>query len=370
MMPRRLFFKVMREDLRHRVWMAALSALSSFLFFPVVWMIKLSNVDRLVAEAGYERMSVMQDILPFCRGYIVTIGGSIAVLMAFIAGIAGFRFVFHRDMSDAYHSMPVKRSTLFGAVYLNGILIWLLPFLVSLLLSLVLAEGYIMRGGDWELFGIMLRETAFSFVVIGVVFFLVYHLVLVAVMICGNVLNTLVCAMILGYGGIALYGICLSFMDWCMDTFYYWNYGMREAIFVSPLCSALYLLILRGEGVQDMGALWVHLFVCLAMAGALWLCARSLYLRRGTELAEQGIRNRLLAALLRAVTALVVGMGGFMLFMQLTEGGTSIIWGVFGAVMATMLACGLLDIMFQMDFKAFFAHKGQMAAALSVTLLV
>ncbi len=49
MTSKRFFFKVLREDMRHKTWMLALSALSSFLMIMVVWLIWWSN-QRGIAE--------------------------------------------------------------------------------------------------------------------------------------------------------------------------------------------------------------------------------------------------------------------------------------------------------------------------------
>ena len=43
MISKRLFLKGMREDLRHKVWMVALSLLGSFLTLPVVWLLRYSD---------------------------------------------------------------------------------------------------------------------------------------------------------------------------------------------------------------------------------------------------------------------------------------------------------------------------------------
>ena len=53
MTSKNFFFKVMREDLRHKIWMLALSALGSFLMLTVAWLIWRSNqadIERLAAE--------------------------------------------------------------------------------------------------------------------------------------------------------------------------------------------------------------------------------------------------------------------------------------------------------------------------------
>ena len=46
MTSRALFYKGMIEDLRHRIWMIALSCLASFMAFPVVYLLAKQEWDR------------------------------------------------------------------------------------------------------------------------------------------------------------------------------------------------------------------------------------------------------------------------------------------------------------------------------------
>ena len=44
MTSKHLFLKGMKEDLRHKVWMLALSLLGNFLAMPVLWLLNYSDV--------------------------------------------------------------------------------------------------------------------------------------------------------------------------------------------------------------------------------------------------------------------------------------------------------------------------------------
>lgn len=54
----------------------------------------------------------------------------------------------------------------------------------------------------------------------------------------------------------------------------------------------------------------------------------------------------------------------------LVSGPNSTAWCVFGAVLAGIMIYGVLDVIFTMDFKAFFRHKWSMGAAMVVMLLI
>lgn len=377
MTSKHFFFKVMREDLRHKIWMIALSALGSFLMLMVIWLVWRSNRDELVELAargallyGVDgRKYGIEETVAFFREAVSLTGGFLTVVGAMITGLFGFRYVFHKNMVDAYHSLPVKRSTLFAALYVNGFLIWLVPFVIFYLPTVALAGGFIVElGGTGQDIGLLVRTAFLTMAVLITVFLLLYGLVLTAVMLSGNILNTLVSMVILGIGFISLFGIVYAFFGVYMERFC----DVRDwsaIVHASPLIAAPGLLYWRAELDGGLSAFCGKVAVDFILAAALGCCAWLLYRKRASELAEQGVRNRAGAALMKIPAAIVAGMCGWLLFMLLTDNQTSA-WGIFGLLFAGILCFGVLNIVFSMDFKAFFTHKRQMAAVLGVTMLV
>lgn len=377
MTSKRFFFKVMREDLRHKIWMMALSALGSFLMLMLVWLVWRSNQARLAEQAVWGaplfgtdgRQYAIEGTISYFQGSMSLAGGLLAVAGAMITGLFGFRYVFHKNMVDAYHSLPVKRDTLFAACFMDGFLIWLVPFIAFYLPTVALAGGFIGKlGGTGQDVGRLVRTALLTMAVLITVFLLVYGLVLTAVMLSGNILNTLVSMVILGLGFISLFGIVYAFFGVYMERFYDvrdWS-AMAHA---SPLIAAPLLLYRRSELDGGLGAFCGKVAVDFILAAALGGCAWLLYRKRASELAEQGVRNRAAAAVMRTVAAIVAGMCGWILFMLLTDNRT-LAWGIFGLLFGGILCFGVLNIIFSMDFRAFLTHKRHLGAVLAVTMLI
>ena len=248
MTSRHLFFKAMREDLRHKVWMIALSVLANFLLLPVAWLVQKNNMRVLTHSELYDSKFYWVRIMNYLQEYLPVAGGFIAIAGALIVVLFGFRYVFHKKMIDTYHSIPIQRSTLYGVCWLNGVLIWLIPFLLGYTVTFAMIFSYAgnMFDSDWT--PAVLFQMAFvSLLVVAVAFFLVYHLVLTAVMISGNVLNTLVSMMIMGFGAISIYALVINFFSFYMSTFYSGNIPVEPGFYLSPFMSAIYLLYLRAQ---------------------------------------------------------------------------------------------------------------------------
>ncbi|WP_276950648.1 hypothetical protein [Acetatifactor muris] len=375
MTSKHLFFKAMKEDLRHKIWMTALSFLGSFLALPVAWLLWRSNVLRqyggMEGLLMKEKLVRQENIMWIFNSYVPGVCGFLAITGAVIVGLSGFRYVFHKNMVDTYHSLPVKRSTLYGACYLNGILIWLVPLLTCLLLTLAMGGSFMVRLGGEEILGTILRNLGISVLVLTVVYLLIYHLVLTAVMLSGNALNTLVCMGFLGFGVISFYALGLTYFDSYMDTFYFPVVDWGNVPYFSPLLGAPDLLTQwidsAGQWSWQFGKV---LLTNAGVAGIFGMAAWLFYRRRTSETAGQGMGNKTAAACFRILMGVEAGMCGWGLFVLLTSNAQALTWGSFGSVLASILTFGILDIIFQMDFKAFFAHKIQMAVTVMLGLLV
>jgi hypothetical protein len=98
------------------------------------------------------------------------------------------------------------------------------------------------------------------------------------------------------------------------------------------------------------------------------------YQKRPSELAECGIRNKYVKILIKVPVTIGAGMCGWLFFSLLSHDYTSVavntLWGIFGSLLASILAFGVLDIAFQMDFKAFFRHKIMMGVTVFAALLL
>lgn len=391
MTSKRCFFKVMREDFRHKVWMLALSILGNMLALPVVFL--LSTGDRryyYVSADGIESLTYqVHQIEDFFMGIMNVSCGVIAVIGAFIVGLFGFRYVFRRNMVDTYHSMPVRRRTLFAAGWLNGFLIWFLPFLTGVVITLILGESRLsalrnsakMYGIDtagrelmetWVTGGGLFLDALKSVFALTIAFLLVYHLVLLAVMLSGNVLNTLVASVVLGVGAISIYALFMAFSASYLDTFQSVVTYEGRVIYASPLASAVYILYQRAMAAKGDFA-WSAV-LNLLIAAALWLLALAVYLRRPSELAEQGIVSKPVRLLVQLTATVAAAMGGWLVFdfsaRSMMGKNAGLAWGIFGALLVGFVVFGVLDIIFHMDFKAFFAHKVLMPATLAASLLV
>lgn len=380
------FSDIAREDLRRRVWMLALSCLGSFLSLPVIFLLAnrsyLANIERRLTDtmntmSAEDMMAAYY--LDFFRDNAILTVGIVLMLGAVITAVWGFRYLYSRKMVDLYHSVPIGRNRMFFVIYLNGLLIWLIPMLISMVLTLFLMLFNMASMGAAGSFGaVMLMALRMVFVAV-MSYLIIYHFLLVAVMLSGNVCNALFTSVIFGCFAAALFGLYLLLCSAFFDTFVNTGIDWEQIIWASPIISPVFLMIdfassgagslFISIGKSDMDhGLFFRICSLLLMLANLSL-ARHLYRHRPSELAEHGVEHKGARHLIRILTAIAAGLSGGMIFQWILN-EDAIAWQIFGILLCGILAFGITDIILNMNFESFFAHKLQMLLTLILSCVI
>ena len=122
MTSKNLFINLMKENAKRRISALSLAILGFLFSLPVFGAICVSRwMERLAqGRTTFEKiiLSYSRDVLGMENDLIVLLVFTLAILM----GISGYSYLFSKAKTDLYHSIPVKRNTLFFVSYINGIL--------------------------------------------------------------------------------------------------------------------------------------------------------------------------------------------------------------------------------------------------------
>ena len=211
MTSKNLFFKLMREDLKRRIWALGLAFLSFFFGMPVAAAMGASSISqsyqRWVAEGAtfyggtvspeverYNRMTELaEQIVGIHNVFIVCIIMAAAVVL----GLTGFMYLHSKKQVDFYNSLPVRRELLYAVKYIDGILMILFMYLLNLLFAVgvFLANGLPLS--------VFLTGSLAAFAVHMTGFLLIYGLTTIAVLLTGNFFVSIL-------GGIVLHSLIPS----------------------------------------------------------------------------------------------------------------------------------------------------------------
>lgn len=357
MTSRNLFFKLMKEDLKSRMWVAALVILGFFFQFPVTAAYLAGDIENAVTyEKGLrEFTSAMEGWLSFGNGLTVFV----MIVLALICGLSGFAYLNSRSKVDFYHSIPVRREKLFLANYFNGILIPAVPYAVCLAAAAVISVA---NGVD----GASLSAIALKGYVLHMVYYiLTYTVVVIAAMLTGHVVVGFLGSLVLWfYVPLAVMLINAHFVVHFKTYMGYTLSGLMKGVRISPIVE---YVTQAGAYADKLKPAFGSAAVALAVSAALAVVACLLYRRRPSEAAGKAMAFRISCPIIRILIVLMCAqyLGEF--FWEIRE---STAWAVFGVVMGGLISHCVIEVIYNFDFKKLFSHSIQLVGCIAVSLAV
>lgn len=362
MTSKNLFFKLMKEDLKRRIWAAALISLGFFLFYPVVAAFTAGEIrehmDYAKGLAEYEDGLIRW--LSFNCGMTVFL----MIAAALICGLSSFSFLNSKSKVDFYHGIPVRREKLFAANFLDGILLLAVPYGIAQVLAVLVG---ILNGAD----GSRLWQVAIAAYGLHVTYYiLMYSTVVVAAMMTGHLvvgfLGTIVFASYMPMAVGLLVGYLSSFFRTYSSAMpgllseHILMYGIR----LSPIAEYIYQLERNGEQYLNPVSMAVPMLAAWTASVLLAVLSCFLYRRRPSEAAGRAMAFSVSRPVIRILltVASALGLGLFFYSVRYSMG-----WAFFGIVFGGGICHCVVEIIYHFDFRKLFSHKLQLMACLAVS---
>ncbi len=343
---------MMAENLRHRLWMVALSAVTELIAGPIAILFAVSGIEK---NEYYER-SLSQAILHFISDTYAGMLVVIAVVGAAIVAIGGFSYLLHPGATDLYHSVPVKREKHFTAIYLNGLLIWAVPLVLCWLTVMILGAVFIPEEYLSHVFRYCFSDLALA----TLAFLLTYHLFLVCTMLSGNVLCALLSSGILGTVVVACWGTYYLLMQAFTFSFAEAGEELQYLLWMSPLAAPFGILMSYTDG-NTWSNVLQHLSFTLAgsilMIALLLFLAIRLYKVRKSEQATSGLNSMLVQLLISIPVGFLCGAVLARFIVEIRYSMAILFWEIFCCLLGSFLSVLLLNLSFLRSFRAVWKRK-------------
>ncbi len=356
--------KLMLSDMRHRIWIACLSAII-FLFalpisaIPVTQMLERELLDENVVNA-VEGASVIPsaDTTNYIMDFLLRRNISVCMLMALgacLLAVLTFSYLFSRNKTDYYHALPIVREKLFFVRFFDTILLFILPYYVMTLAALAILSSCVPLG-------FMLPFAIKGLIINTLSFFMMYSVALAAVMLTGQIVVAF-----LGVGVFFFYfpvlGIILGMMH---DTYFKTFAGSIDGtiydkiLYISP-ATVYFKLVSSGTGSAK------YCVVALIVGVVFTALACLLYKNRASEASSRAIVfNR---AKLPIKSVLVI-IGSLIMMTMLKAITDSEIGAVFGILFGALLTHAIIEIIYEFDFKRAFAKPLHLVILSVICVLV
>ncbi len=359
-----LFFKRMKQDLEQRIWLPVLFFIIGFLAMEITL---ISRIDLWQDRSNYAvRMKeyLMNSFFSPNSGFTI-----LTIVVAVVSAMSGFVYMHSAKKLDVYHSIPIKRERLFLQQYVYGILYYVVP----LVLHVLICFGMCATNG---LGGAQILGQAAGFLLVQILIYLAcYAVTCTAVALTGNLVIS-----VLGCCVLSAYSLILGALkQLLMDRFYMTFYSTTE-ILDFPAFSPVHLVLklVDNMNLSDSeyhnytGHMWDY-GKLLLMAVIYTVIAIFLYKRRPTEAAGRTMAFPVTEPIVKTMVVFPASIVCGYLFAGILSNSDNMGWFVFGCIFGFAIICPLMEIIFRKDVKAVLAHPGQLVfngACVIVTLIV
>lgn len=352
MMSKNSFWGNMRENLKRRNWIAVINIIVFVLTFPVgitLWLTAENAYKDTVPLAEWRESMInrLADYLSINMGMTLLI-----TILAIVCALQGFAYLFRRQKMDMYMSVPVSKRRRFFVIYLNGILLYAIPYLACLLISFIIGAVN----------GILTLEivkiTLYTFLGYLVYYLAVYNLMIVAVMLTGNLLVSLCAVSVFIFYESAIKALIGGLCSMFYKTFSY--YSVDLTVFSSPVIQMFDGVSSIGRYgsaisvpylIEKTGMTFAKILVLAIIFGILGyvLCAI-----RPAESCNKAIAFRKTRPVIKICLMVPISIVAGVLFHSITNGNMAMT--IFGFIIGIVLSHSIMEIIFDFDLKAAIRH--------------
>ena len=350
MISKNLFIKLSKEDMKRRSWVIALFLLMYFMILPIMCALTLEQDKSYLME----KEAIVNNLISFIGtdNFLVIIA---TVGAAIIIGISGFCFLHSKKKVDLYHSLPISRGKLFAVNYVNGFIMYLMTYLVNIVFTMIVIKvnGYLTTA-VWE-------AALMSFVLNIVFFTLIYTLAIIAVLLTGNVIIS-----ILGTAVFLLYGPTLMLMKelYFGEFFqsYYTGAGLNDClVFLSPVGKYMEYAKRWAAGESVAGSILSTVMVTLFLIGLAIL----LYRRRPSEASGAAMAFFRTKPVIKIMLVVLLTLGGGIIFKSMSSTNDDA-WFLFGLIFSLLLFHSVIEIIYDFDFRSAIRRKRHLLYCLAI----
>lgn len=377
MTSKNLFFKLMREDLKRKIWAISLAFLSFFFWMPVNVAMSISNLQQtyerwlvngttfgegITAESRYAER--LLEIVGTTIGLENVLNMASVIGAAIIMALTGFMYLHSRKQVDFYHSIPVKRELIFAVKYVNGILIVLFMYLLNMFFAIgILAINHI----D---ISVLLSTGLTAFMVHAGGYLINYGLMVIAIMLTGNFFISILGGMVLFAYIPAVIALVQGLMYLFFNTINLRGVNVEQMMINGSPFSYYINLVVEGAGMdlEKYGQLMDSVGIMFVVGVLMTFVALFLYKKRPSESAGKAMSFKITKAPIKILLVVPITIAASILFWNIYY---SLPWAVFGFVMGLAVTHAVVEIIYHFEFAKLFSnlHHMGISAVLALTVI-
>lgn len=351
MTSKSLFFKLMKEDFKTRVWTLAISIL--IFFFSLIVATAMMISFNIYNNSTYNYSDDLAINFMSYIGISNPFFGIIFIVLSLVMAMSGFSYLYSKKKVDMYHSLPVKREVLYFIKIINGILIVVIPFIICEISASLLALANTGKIG-------VVIAAIWAIAEWTLLFILSYFLTVFSIMLTGNMLiGILACGFFSFY--FPLISLVLKgYQSTFFDTYYTSGFIIENVL---PNMSSFMLMFNIFE------LKWLTRIIIVILASIAFLFINLfLYKKRASEAAGKSVSFNVIKLPIKAM--MVIFMSILMYLLGYEVMNHSIGWGLFGLIVSGVITHCVMEIIYNQDFKKIFAKKIELLVLIIISIFI
>lgn len=359
------FRKLLREDIKKRIWLLGISVGIFLIVLPVATVMKIDNALYWSAtDPDFVKQWFME--VELGSNWV----GALVILGAMLGAVTASLYLHSRRQIDFYHSLPVKKEQWFVVAYISSFLQVMVPCLLSYILRYLI--GYV-KGvtskESFEMLGAVMGISLISYHIVyiisvigmivtgkmltGILMIAFLHLYYPFVLALKSMLFGTVFETYLPIDGMGGYD---SFL-YCMES----HVAKHSPVFI-------YFHMI--DKYMKHESLFRTTVVVILTGAVLFVIALLLYKKRPTAAAGKAIAFPILEPIVKVMVAITVGLFFSTTVLSQYDATNKVvpIWVTFIGVIAAMLACCAIEFLYSLDLKMMWKRKKSFAIAILGTL--
>ena len=341
------FFNILLIALRDRLWGAALTIIGFFFAFPVYSAmcagITRDRVSGLNLESGVEKAIFARDALGE-NNVLLTF---VVVILGIFLAFNGFSYLYSKSKVDLYHSIPLKRQGIFITEYLAGVITYIVPYIIFMLLAFVVGAV----NGMLDFRGVYSALIMMAINLLG--FLAVYNTSILAIVLTGNIAVGIMASAVF-----FLYGILvdLLFIEYKTDFFitesdYAGDFILEHA---SPIIAFVRLKDGMGSFRGQYNLKPVNFVIFIAFVLISFALSFVAFKKRSSEASGKSIAFKKLMPVISVFLLVPVALFGGLTFEEFAGNGLRIFYGwyIFGFLATLVLGHFVIQAIYYLDFKS------------------
>ena len=329
------YIKLIRADIRHRGWLAALSCILLFLLMPVYTMLYLSTYTDRTSNLIHYFPGLLNG------GTLRYLAAALAVL-AVLSSLTGFSYIHSKEKTDFFHSLPVKRTVWFGTAYLSGLMIVLIPYVICSILTI--AVEAVSKGMTAPLAGYSAEAVLGGMLA----FFVLYNACVFAVMLTGRTVTALLASLAVIVYPLLVLTLVSAMENAFYNTFYSEGLPLPDKLagYLSPI--GLFSALIEQSCSGTLG--FAVPAAALLMSALFIIAAVLLYRIYPSEAAGTSITFPIIAPVIKILICIPSALFVSLMIQDLMAlSGNK--WLPLLSLLAAVIICAVIDFIYTMDLR-------------------